>query len=1319
MPVTEKTLRPMDRLNILFAVSSGLLLASILWFVVVDYDQQWRKFQDDYMDVQAVLAHLDYLHTQTDAEQAKVRDARRKLEQAEQLVRESASIIEQKQNEIDRLMAENADVKQRYGAADNVHQVTLQLYEHLRAEFGPDHPHTRALQRQRNEEAAQITVLKRAMQERDDAIAVLEREIKSLRAPEVEARKVVAELEAKEREARNKAEWYGGWYRRTLLNAPMLDFAAPKNTPGRHEIVQLVLPDVRQELNYLQSYTTDRCVTCHFAIDNRDFTLEALTARLERGIPAINERLTALGRPTLPLPDPPTLEGEDAPKPAFGQVADVFRKLRPEQQQAYFDALLTTVNKYLADEGLKELRLTRAILAHPNLDLYVHVDSPHPMKTMGCTVCHEGNPQETTFVLAAHTPNGHKQEKEWEERYYVRNLGVPIATFSLVDHYWDRHMLPTAYTEGACVKCHTQPSGIPSFAGQPQAEKIKLGHDLFTRVGCVNCHLVKGLEDAPRVGPSLAHIESKLDRGFAEQWIYNPRAFRPSTWMPHFFMQENNGPGSESEWDPDPDLRSRVEIAAMVQYLYAVSTPWTNMERPPADLTGDADRGRELFKSVGCLGCHANLKEYGEAWIVRDRRERGETPEQAKANFDAMNAVQRARYAMDHFADDHDTLYDVESVRFDPRKPYNVPIFTRVGPELSAIGSKTTLEWLYAWLRNPSDYHSDTRMPSLRLTPQEALDIATYLSGLKLDPVRDGFKADPFPMDDKSIAMAEKLVFEMISSQQSEARTRSIMNDDNGELTRMLIGFLGASDAVPAFKARLEQATIQEKRMLYLGNKAISHYGCYACHLVPGFETAVRPGTELTVWSQKPISQLDFAFFDPSFAKGREMEHNKERFARLYPPHRPDLVEWHRGVNPPENITHDHAAFALHKLLNPRIWDREKIKKPYDKLKMPNFYFTPQEAEALVTYLMGRRSPRVSPGLVVNYENDPRDQIAEGRDLTRWFNCVGCHQIEDNVPVIQQYLRLREGGRERFDEVNAPPALRGEGAKVQADWFFGFLHSVETLRPWLKVRMPSFHMTSDQARTLVGHFAGLSNEEAVQLDRRLKPVDDFRAAADDASDRWFEQKSLARPREFLADYAVRNRLAVAFQLDPTQNKPDELAENYARVLEDISFLRTLYRAKYPFDDVVVDTVSEERFKRGEEMILTLGCLSCHVLGDPTKEGANPNPSAPNLNLTFRRLRQDWVRHWLRAPAVIQPGTKMPQLWPNMQSAFASFSNRQELESRFGTTAEEQIKLMIDYLYAAGLRNHTAIDPSLSKARPAGGESEEFIEEEPEEFIEEP
>ena len=86
----------------------------------------------------------------------------------------------------------------------------------------------------------------------------------------------------------------------------------------------------------------------------------------------------------------------------------------------------------------------------------------------------------------------------------------------------------------------------------------------------------------------------------------------------------------------------------------------------------------------------------------------------------------------------------------------------------------------------------------------------------------------------------------------------------------------------------------------------------------------------------------------------------------LYPETRPDLLERHNlDEDPHVEIMHTHASFARHKLLNPRIWDREKFKKPYEKLKMPNFYLTDEESEALVTYMLSRRPARVADSVKI------------------------------------------------------------------------------------------------------------------------------------------------------------------------------------------------------------------------------------------------------------------------------------------------------------------------------------------------------------------
>jgi mono/diheme cytochrome c family protein len=54
-----------------------------------------------------------------------------------------------------------------------------------------------------------------------------------------------------------------------------------------------------------------------------------------------------------------------------------------------------------------------------------------------------------------------------------------------------------------------------------------------------------------------------------------------------------------------------------------------------------------------------------------------------------------------------------------------------------------------------------------------------------------------------------------------------------------------------------------------------------------------------------------------------------------------------------------------------------------------------------------------------------------------------------------------------------PPNLAAEGARVQADWLWSYLHdpSRVSMRPWLTVRMPTFGFTDDQANTVLNYFA--------------------------------------------------------------------------------------------------------------------------------------------------------------------------------------------------------------------------------------------------------
>ena len=1231
MPIPEDRLYHSAKLNYWFAASSVIMTASILYMIAEDYNRPWRVFQDEYFAGKATFAYLNYLDAVRQEPMDAVEKARQRLTDAEEVAMQT---VGQDRLEVEEALAvtslEFRKADDKWSRRAQPLEVTRDTYERIKAEYGEGHGRTIKAHEGLMADEVEVDLLRIKKEKFEDEKKRLEKKLGNLNAEVRTASQIVKELEQIAIDAQVMDQQYRGVLTdegllagvpivAAIINAPLFDFAAPKNTPAHHQIHQLVLPDIRQNLNYLDTYTTDRCTTCHIAINDEEFSKDRLARKLERSFPGVNEALQRMGHQPLAFPDPP--ETADGDQLSIGKVTDHWDELAEEQQDVYFDALLGLINQFLTLAGRPTIELEQPILAHPDLDLFVSVDSPHPMAKIGCTVCHEGNPQETDFVFAAHVPATHKIQKEWEDEYYIHRLGVTAVTFETIAHYWDRPMQLKMNTEAGCAKCHTEITDIARYRGERKGARLNLGRYLFTNVGCVNCHEVDPLKGSRRVGPDLRQVAAKLTPAFVQQWAHKPQAFRPSTRMPHFFLQENNGPASANKFDPDPVLRTETEVAAISKYLFTVSQEWQPIAKPEG-VEGDVERGRELFRKTGCVACHANIAEFGEEWITDDLVYRtGLDEETAKHRYKGMTYDQRVRYAMEHFVNDRETFLDPDKARFNPDDEYHTPTLTRFAPELSAIGSKVKFEWLYSWLIEPTHYAPDTKMPSFRLREQEAADITTYLLSLR----DDRFEQYEFEMNESRKLMADDLMYTLLSALRSERRSRSIMRDEGGELTNMLVSLLESSKVIGGHQQAydlISPLSLEEKKLVWLGNKVIAHYGCYACHEIAGFETTTPPGTDLSEWAAKPISQLDFAFYDHAF---HDMRHEKrEIYDYVYPRAAHELNrlsplddEMH------EEITHTHGAFAKHKMLNPRIWDREKIKRPYDKLKMPNFYFTEEETDALTTYMLSRVPAGVSDSLKIDYQGGVNGPIAAGRNLTRELNCIGCHEVEDNVPTIQQYFRRTVGGELQFDATNAPPSLRGEGAKVQHPWFHRFLQQVETLRPWLQVRMPSFNLTGDQATTLVEYFAALSRQDSMELQKRLARIDEYIGLPPNADEEklanWYEQESLETSAMELRRWGLERKLMRPMELDPHKSSPKRLQRGHTKLLKRVRALADLYDVEYPFVEPPQPLLPQARFDHGFDFFNDMGCLGCHVLGSML-----PGP-AKNTDDFVQMYRLDGVR----------------------------------------------------------------------------------------------
>jgi cytochrome c551/c552 len=647
----------------------------------------------------------------------------------------------------------------------------------------------------------------------------------------------------------------------------------------------------------------------------------------------------------------------------------------------------------------------QAFVSHPQPQLL----QIHDPDKFGCSPCHQGNGRATTSIEKAHGNYEH----------------------------WLWPMFPKQNVEAGCQTCHA--ADMVLVSGGTEWKVIDEGKDLYRQRGCMGCHRHEGydrepeelnsvtqqlklfdqqkidnikqqdylmkqadaaqsndeanrlneeaialkvgnskidgriqqldfedhslMQDVKKVGPNLKDIHLKLNKNWIPVWLKRPTDFRSTTKMPNFRLTDH-------------------QIQAITAYLWqsALTDPL------PKQKPGNADHGKELFETRGCLACHSmgeGEQTMGGTFAANLTRE-GE-----KANYDYLvrwihNARERTR----------------------PYCPYEKK---DIGPEDYA---KKGLPYVFDLEHSqcPNDGHelqvqNMTVMPSLRLTLEDAQDIATYLMAQKRqDP---SFYADAAYMDDPKLKEEGKIW--------------------------------------------------------------IRHYGCAGCHEISGMEDEGRIGTDLSVEGSKPIERLDFALFTvPAERGGKSSEPitDPEDLARL--PEGPANAPW---LNT--------KGFFEHKLAEPNVYDKGKIKSETEALRMPNLHLTKEQVQALTTFLMGSQETSL-PDSYQYKPGDARHDIQEGWWVVKKYNCMGCHQFYPGQRTILMGLKQYQDIQEQL-----PPKLLTEGARVSPEWLRHFLSNPalsdtdtnrDGVRPYLKVRMPTFSFSDNELRTLVRFFEALSQQ---------------------------------------------------------------------------------------------------------------------------------------------------------------------------------------------------------------------------------------------------
>ena len=727
--------------------------------------------------------------------------------------------------------------------------------------------------------------------------------------------------------------------------------------------------------------------------------------------------------------------------------------------------------------------------SHPRLDLFVGSLSPHTLARMGCTVCHEGQGSGTAFKWTSHTPDGAAQRDQWRQEYGWFN-----------NHHWILPMAPERFVESGCLKCHHEVEELyPSERfPEPPAPKLTQGYELIRDYGCFGCHEINGYKgadtrvgpdmrlapnyhevaaalvgdpgfadldaetqgwarqlvqhperdgvrrrlmeavladrdgdepvlqdrshlladgladvEAPgklrKAGPSLRHVGSKVGPAFLYDWIRDPTHFRPSTRMPRFFG--NSDHLTEAEQEMVAEFES-IEILGITTYLLGRSQsfePYPLGEFVPnPDDDEMVERGQLMFETRGCLACHQH----------RD------------------------------FPDGHATQ----------------------GPDLSNFGDKLALDdnpdvvgWLYTWLKNPSHYHSRTRMPDLLLDPIEqadgtttdpAADIAAYLLASKQGWVPAAENAEVLQLateqtwraPDELQGALKDLAYQHLRKAFYDVKAKEYL--DNGIPAEVGASLKGA-------EIELVGGATPQHLLNYVGRKAIGKYGCYGCHEVPGFEDAKPIGTGLAEWGRKESSKLAFEHIleylhtghgghgghaehagqgmGEHGAEGHDDTDAEGMLGEIASLEAAELAEpFDESFYDQALMDHERAGFAWQKLKEPRSYDYQKYGPDpttyNDRLRMPLFPLDDRQREAVLTFVLGLVADPPAEEFV--YQPDARQEaLIAGRRVLEKYNCGGCHVLNP----ARWELEFLSGEFETQPEADIYPFLKAHFTPEQLE----------------------------------------------------------------------------------------------------------------------------------------------------------------------------------------------------------------------------------------------------------------------------------------------
>jgi cytochrome c551/c552 len=603
--------------------------------------------------------------------------------------------------------------------------------------------------------------------------------------------------------------------------------------------------------------------------------------------------------------------------------------------------------------------------------------------------------------------------------------------------HWLWPLYPKENAQAGCQNCHA--ADMVLVSGDVQWEIIDNGKDLFRQKGCVGCHRYEGYDKEPEdlnsISQQIKQIETQKKDNLKQAAYLMKQADAAET------NEEANRLNTEAV-----DLRvANSKLGGRLQQLDFQS--------------------HSLMQDMKKVG--PNLKD------VRLKLNKNWIPVWLKKPTDFRPTTKMPNFRLTDHQIQAISAFIWQSGLTDPlphHKPGNVEhgkeLFESRGclachsigegdqmhggtfaANLTREGEKANYDYLVRWVHN-------ARERTRPYCPYEKKDIGPEDYAKKGLPYQFDLDHSRCPNDGHELQVQNMTV--MPSLRLSE--------EDAEDIASFLMTQKKQEPSSYADAPYMDDPSLKAE-----GKKWVQHFGCAGCHEIAGLEDEGRIGTELTFEGSKPIERLDFALFTEKSQRGGEDAEpikNQEDLARL--PDGPATKPWY-----------NHKGFFEHKLAEPNVFDAGMVKSETEALRMPNLHLTKDQILDLTTFLMGSEETSL-PDSYQYKPGDARHDIQEGWWIIKKYNCMGCHQFIPGQKTVLMGLPQYQDAQEQL-----PPKLLTEGARVDPEWLRRFLSNpalstTDTnrngVRPYLKVRMPTFSFSDNELRKLVRFFQALSQQ---------------------------------------------------------------------------------------------------------------------------------------------------------------------------------------------------------------------------------------------------